>query len=278
MKQKMQIIIGVPAAFVLAISAMAQDTATVQTDRADTSAQRPDRAASPAKASDVIGMAVVNKQNEKLGKVKDILVDLESGRIVEVIVSPGGFLGMGETLVAVPPEALRCGAASKVLCLDTTKERLKDAPKFDAANAAQYCDANRQTEVYRYYGAEPAYPLGQRNSAGVTVYSTTRGTTDADNTARNARDRDDRTLTPVNQGNSQADIDTTAQIRKDIIATKDLSIDARNVKVITLDGHVTLRGPVNTAEEKRVIGEIAERIAPSGKVNNQLEVKLTANN
>jgi osmotically-inducible protein OsmY len=48
------------------------------------------------------------------------------------------------------------------------------------------------------------------------------------------------------------------------------------VKIITLDGQVTLRGPVNTAEEKRLIGEIADRIAHSENVANQLEVKFTA--
>jgi len=99
----------------------------------------------------------------------------------------------------------------------------------------------------------------------------TKEATAADNTARNVRDRDNRTLTPLDQGNSKADVETTARIRKDILAHKGLSINASNVKIITLDGHVTLRGPVGTAEEKRLIGEIAINIAP--KVENQLEVK-----
>jgi osmotically-inducible protein OsmY len=55
-----------------------------------------------------------------------------------------------------------------------------------------------------------------------------------------------------------------------------MSVSAKNVKIITIDGHVTLRGPVNTAEEKRLIGEIADRIARSENVDNQLEVKFTA--
>jgi osmotically-inducible protein OsmY len=49
-----------------------------------------------------------------------------------------------------------------------------------------------------------------------------------------------------------------------------------NVKIITLDGRMTLRGPVNTAEEECLIGEIADRIAHSENVDNQLEVKFTA--
>jgi osmotically-inducible protein OsmY len=57
-----------------------------------------------------------------------------------------------------------------------------------------------------------------------------------------------------------------------------MSVNAQNVKIITVDGRVTLRGPVNTAEEKRLIGEIADRIAHSENVDNQLEVKLTSSN
>ena len=68
---------------------------------------------------------------------------------------------------------------------------------------------------------------------------------------------------------------TTAQIRKEIIAGKAMSVNAQNVKIITIDGQVTLRGPVNTAEEKRLIGEIADRSAHSGDVDNQLEVQPT---
>src|ERR1017187_855877 len=108
--------------------------------------------------------------------------------------------------------------------------------------------------------------------------SDTTRTNVVDNTARNVRDRNSRTLTPLDQGNSQADVNTTAQIRKEIIAGKDLSVNARNVKIITTNGRVTLRGPVNTAEEKRFIGEIADRIARSENVDNQLEVKLTSSN
>ena len=57
-----------------------------------------------------------------------------------------------------------------------------------------------------------------------------------------------------------------------------MSVDAKNAKIITKDGHVTLRGPVNSTEEKRLIGEIAERIAGARNVDNQLEAKLTASN
>jgi osmotically-inducible protein OsmY len=67
----------------------------------------------------------------------------------------------------------------------------------------------------------------------------------------------------------------TAQIRKEIIAGKSMSVNAKNVKIITIAGRVTLRGPVNTAEEKRLIGDIADRIARPENVDNQLEVTFT---
>ncbi len=100
-------------------------------------------------------------------------------------------------------------------------------------------------------------------------------TTDPDNTEHNARDRDGRTLTPLDQGNSKEDVDTTARIRKEIMAGKNMSVNAQNVKIITNKGHVTLRGPVNTVEEKRLIAEIAVRIARAENVVNKLEVKVT---
>jgi len=95
----------------------------------------------------------------------------------------------------------------------------------------------------------------------------------AEKYSRDAEDRSSDTLTPVDQGNSKADVSMTAQIRKDVVAAKSLSVNAQNVKIITNGGKVTLRGPVNTAEEKRLIGEIATRYAQPGNVDNQLEVK-----
>ena len=94
---------------------------------------------------------------------------------------------------------------------------------------------------------------------------------DADNARRNMRDRDGDTLTPIDQGNSQADIDMTARIRKEVLARDGLSVNAQNAKIITKDGRVTLRGPVASAEEKTVLGEIATKAA-GGAVDNQLEV------
>jgi osmotically-inducible protein OsmY len=82
-------------------------------------------------------------------------------------------------------------------------------------------------------------------------------------------------LTTLDQGNSQADANTAAQIRQEIIADSRMSVNARNVKITAIDGRVILCGPVNSAEEKHLIGEIADRIAHAGNVDNQLEVQFT---
>jgi hyperosmotically inducible periplasmic protein len=212
------------------------------------------------KASKVMGLSVKNRQDETLGTVDNLLVDVRSGRIVAVVVSSGGFLGMGDELSAVPPIALSFNAGRDTLQLDTSKELLSAAPHFPSDQWPDFSQPVYSDSVYRAYKVAP--------------YFTTNTVADADNTARNVRDRGDRTLTPFAQGNSRADTETTAHIRRGILADKNMSVNAKNVKIITNDGRVTLRGPVKNAEEKRMIGEIANRIARSENVDNQLEVTL----
>ncbi len=115
-------------------------------------------------------------------------------------------------------------------------------------------------------------------SAALATTPATATTPDANNTAQNKRDRDAKTLTPLDQGNSKGDTDTTAEIRKAILAVNDFSTNAKNVKIITKDGLVTLRGPVKSAEEKRQIGDIAMRIAGDKKSDNQLEIENVQSN
>ena len=95
----------------------------------------------------------------------------------------------------------------------------------------------------------------------------------ADNSARNVRDRNDKTLTPMDQGGSEADRDLTAAIRRAIVADDALSTDAHNVKIITQDQVVTLRGPVKSAAEKAAVAAKAQQAKGVKRVDNQLEVK-----
>src|ERR1700722_18714893 len=103
MKQKIKIIMSALAASALAFSTLAQDIASPKVTEAQFGSQglppyRLDRIKDTARASDVMGMAVKNYQGEKLGTVKNFAVDMESGRIVQVIISSGGIFGMDATL------------------------------------------------------------------------------------------------------------------------------------------------------------------------------------
>lgn len=93
-----------------------------------------------------------------------------------------------------------------------------------------------------------------------------------DDTGRNVRDRNAETLTPMDQSNDPRDLELTQQIRKALVADESLSTTAQNIKIITINGKVTLRGPVESMNERSTIMKKANAIA-KGRVDNQLEVK-----
>ena len=98
----------------------------------------------------------------------------------------------------------------------------------------------------------------------------------ADNTARNARDQRTDAATADQQPNNPSDLKLLQSIRKAVVDDKPLSMNAKNCKIIVNDGSVILRGPVETAQEKSRIAELAGGIAGKGKVTNELEVKAPA--
>ena len=97
--------------------------------------------------------------------------------------------------------------------------------------------------------------------------------TKPDNTAINERDRSDETKTSGDQSNSSTDLKTTRAIRQALMKDGELSMTAKNIKVITANGHVTLRGPVKTAQEKAKIDQLAKSAAGGAQIDNQLDVK-----
>ncbi|HEY3254724.1 MAG TPA: BON domain-containing protein, partial [Polyangiaceae bacterium] len=96
--------------------------------------------------------------------------------------------------------------------------------------------------------------------------------TDPANSRVNTRDRSSAALTPMDQGSSASDREITQQIRKDLMKDKTLSFTAKNVKVITINGKVTLRGPVKSEAERTAIEAAARRAAGGGQVDSQLEI------
>ena len=117
-------------------------------------------------------------------------------------------------------------------------------------------------------------PAANAPSRAVTPAETAKTDRNAppDNTAVNQRDTAPHAKTPIDQKENQADVNVTARIRQQVLEVKDLSVDARNAKIITADGKVTLRGPVKSAEERDTLDRIARAVAGEGNVDNQLEV------
>lgn len=97
----------------------------------------------------------------------------------------------------------------------------------------------------------------------------------ADNTERNIRDRSGNTLTPFDQSEHPADRTLTQRIRQALMKDDSLSTAAKNVKIVAVDGRVTLRGPVSSDREKAAITAQAEQIAGKSNVDNQIEVAKT---
>ncbi len=93
-----------------------------------------------------------------------------------------------------------------------------------------------------------------------------------DNTKVNGRDRQPAQKTADQQTNNRTDIETTRQIRKALIADKSLSTYAHNIKIITVAGKVTLKGPVHTAAEKSAVVDKANEVAGASNVTSQISV------
>lgn len=213
------------------------------------------------KLSRVLGARVNNLQDEKIGQVEDVLVDLSSGRIVTFVVLSRSTRGAGDELTSIPPGALRVIPDRNTLQLDSSREMLSSASHFEANQWPDFTQPESTAGLAAYRGAP--YPT---NTAGLAA-------TQPDDTRRNVRDRLDAALASAEPGAAPTDADITAQIRQGITDGKDLSENAKNVRVITTNGRVTLRGTVNSSAEKTTLGEIANRVARSENVDNQLAVE-----
>src|SRR6185503_14664270 len=109
---RLLLLTGVMAACLTVNSTYSADDAAERGERSRLM-PRFERLGQGARASDVIGMEVRDAANTKIGKVDELAVELESGRIIQVIVSSGGLLGVGDRLVAVPPQSFKLDASAK---------------------------------------------------------------------------------------------------------------------------------------------------------------------
>src|SRR5215813_15549280 len=93
-----------------------------------------------------------------------------------------------------------------------------------------------------------------------------------DNTKTNERDRSGETKTSGDQSNSSADLKITQAIRQALMKDGELSMTAKNIKIITDNGQVTLRGPVKNVQEKSKVDQLAKSVAGGAHIVDQLDV------
>ena len=106
-------------------------------------------------ASTLDGDKIMSTDDEEVGKVKEIMLDVQAGRIAYVVMSCGGFLGIGDKLLAIPWNALTLDTTRKCFLLSLSSERIKNAPGFDKQNWPSMADPTWATSVHQYYGREP---------------------------------------------------------------------------------------------------------------------------
>lgn len=298
---------------------------------------------------------VENREGERLGAIKDVVIDLGNGRIVEVLVRSGGFMGIGGRIIAVPPAAFSAGMSGKVYTLDMPASRFKAAPRIEASDWTDFGQSRRVAAAYRYFGQEPYFleeegkpaagdarpkvslgyvqrsykllGLPVRNAQGVLLGSVGGVSFDIPegrvqkvtvkapgfyrersvvpamafrfNAVRNGLILDEaeaefgaqprvshspegngqpayaseesyagpRTATALEQGTSYRDKDRTAAIKKGI---RDAKLQSSGIEVGTINGRVTLRGHVKTAQERQLAGDIAVHASRVELVDNQL--------
>ncbi len=307
--------------------------------------------------ADFTRIEVKNFEDESLGRIKDLGVDLVNGRIVEVLIVSDDSLNVEGKIVAVPPLALYPDLAHEVYRLDISADDFKAAPGIDLSKWVDAGQSDRVAAAYRHFDQVPYFleegakadknakrpkvalgyvgrssqllemPVGNFQGekfgkvwsmsldiakgrilsvvvlapgnfktktvipATALSYNDKRDELLLDSTKIEYRDepryvfteaafgqdayseeeafQGKRTRVALEQGGSHSDVDLTVRIRRDVRTAK---ISARNVQVGTMDGRVTLRGWVASAEDKTRIGDIAVAASRLEVVDNQITV------
>lgn len=108
-------------------------------------------------ASTLIGDDIRDPAGEDLGKLKDIMIDINSSRIAYAVVTFGGFLGLGNKQFAIPWDALSVDTQARALVLNVDRQILEDAPGFEPNNWPLTTNGDEEwlVEIYDYYGYPP---------------------------------------------------------------------------------------------------------------------------
>jgi len=221
------------------------------------------------RASDLIGRDIYNATDDEIGEIDDLIVSRDGDKIMAII-SLGGFFDLGSKLVAIPYQDLRVAKDGKHVYYNATEDELQKRSEFTYADGEHPVKVKATDDkLSAVDGRQPGVAKGDLNPA---TDDTSRAAKPADNSAHNARDVAGDDLTPLDQSHAEADVDITRSIRKVLVDDDTLGTNAQNVKVITVDGMVTLRGAVANADEQARIVAIAKEAVGLGRVQNELQV------
>ena len=104
----------------------------------------------------IIGSQVINGKGETLGKIENLVIDIDAGRIVYAVLESGGFLGIGDKLFPVPWEALAAVPSEGIFFLNRSKEQMAKAPSFDKGKLPDMTDIRWGEDIFKHYGI-PGY-------------------------------------------------------------------------------------------------------------------------
>jgi type IV secretory pathway VirB10-like protein len=151
------------------------------------------------------------------------------------------------------------------------------APAAPAGEPAPTSERMREPSHDRTLARNARTPRETPNAAAVRPetddQSTVASERDPGRDKAPSNDTESRALTPLDQGNGEQDLRVTQEIRRAVIGDDALSFTAKNIKIITVDGKVTLRGAVDTESERKSLEAAARRVAGAKQVDSQLEVK-----
>jgi len=134
------------------------------------------------KASEIMGRSVQNDRGEKLGEIKDLVIDPDRNRIAYAVLTFGGLMGLGDKLFAVPAGVLQMPGTGGYAVLTVDKEQLKNATGFDKDNCPNLADPTLAAKTYEFYGQRPYWTEDLRggeyltSAAGKTCHQCSRVT------------------------------------------------------------------------------------------------------
>jgi len=213
-----------------------------------------------ATASDIIGKEVRNSNDETLGKVSDLIINVDSGRVPYAIIAHGGALGVGRTKTAVPISEIQCSGDHKSVMMSATKEDLKAASKTCPDNWPRGRTTEWSHNVDGFYGQPSAFANWrfERESLDGSVER-----------KQYVRDPNEKGATALMK---PADVELYRKLST-TLRTDATPEPTDGYKITVLEGVVTLRGQVDTEAEKQELESKARTVPGVQRVDNQLTVK-----